>query len=125
MFGLSNPTGHPRQGPAASGVLPVCGREMSVRAILRLGLVVLPLAAGLPGGASAQALGTMQATARVLPGGAAWSGLGEARILARHVILSSPAGPDLRRGDLVLARAELASTGGRRHLLVRVDYPRN
>jgi hypothetical protein len=67
----------------------------------------------------------MQVTARVLPGGAAWAGLAEAQSLARQVLLSPAADSDMRRADLVQAKAELDSTGGRRRLLVRVDYPRN
>ncbi len=101
------------------------GRWLSARAILKFGLMVVPLTAGLPSGASAQALGTMQVTARVLPGGPAWAGLAEAQILGRQALLSPAGGSHLRRGDLVQARAELATTGDRRRLLVTVDYPRN
>jgi hypothetical protein len=67
----------------------------------------------------------MQVTARVLPGGPAWAGLTEAQVLGRQVLRSPATGLHLRRADLVQARAELATTGGRRRLLVRVDYPRN
>ena len=87
--------------------------------------MVLPLAAGLPDGASAQALGTMQVTARVVPGGPAWAALAEARLVGRQALLAPGAGSKLRRAELVQARAELASTGGRRRLVVTVDYPRN
>jgi hypothetical protein len=103
-------------------------RGCSAGAMLRLGLLALPLMVSFPGGASAQALGTMQVTARVLPGRPGWAGLAEAWILAREALLS-PASPaaisDIRRAGLVQARAELATTGGRRRLLVTVDYPRN
>jgi hypothetical protein len=85
----------------------------------------MPLMVSFPGWASAQALGTMQVTARVLPGGPGWAGLAEAHILAREALLSSVSGSDIRRSGLVQARAELATTRGRRRLLVTVDYPRN
>jgi hypothetical protein len=94
-------------------------------AILRLALVTGPLAAGIPGGASAQALGTMQVTARVLPGLPAWAALREAQALAQQVLLAPLSGPEVRRAGLVQSRAELASTGGRRRFVVTVDYPRN
>jgi hypothetical protein len=103
----------------------VGGRWLLPSAILKLGLMVIPLTTGLPGGASAQALGTMQVTARVLPGAPAWAGLAEAQALGRQVLLSPVPGSHLRRADLVQARAELAMTGRERRLLVRVDYPRN
>jgi hypothetical protein len=109
----------PSRAPAGTGRRPLTG------AILRIGLVLAPLAAALPGGASAQALGTMQVTARVLPSRPAWAGLTEAQALAQQVLMASPAEPQTRRTGLVLARAGLASTAGQRRLLVRVDYPRN
>ena len=84
-------------------------------------------AAGIRHGCSARAmaLGTMQVTARVLSGGPGWAGLAEAQVLARDALLSPAAVSDIRRAGLVQARAELATTGGRRRLLVTVDYPRN
>ena len=94
-------------------------------ATLRMGLLTALLAAVLPAGVSAQALGTMQVTARVLPGGPAWAGLAEARVLARQALLSPPATPRTRRAGLVQTRAELTTTAARRRLLVTVQYPRN
>jgi hypothetical protein len=125
MFGLWFPPGNGGSGPAHGGLPARPVGCLWGRTILRLGLIVAPLTAGLPGGASAQALGTMQVTARVLPGGAAWLGLAEAQALGRQVLLSPAPGPHLSRNDLVRTRAEFASTGGRRRLLVTVDYPRN
>jgi hypothetical protein len=93
--------------------------------MLQLGLLAVPLMAAFPGGASAQGLGTMQVTARVLPGRPVWGGLAEAQAAARQVLLSSPAGPEIRRAGLVQARAEFAPTAGQRRLLVTVNYPRN
>ena len=107
--------------PAGAGAPGDC----SAGATLRLGVLAMALVAAFPAGASAQALGTMQVTARVLPGPPAWAGLTEAQALARQVLLSSSAGPQIRRAGLVQARAELASTGERRSLLVTVHYPRN
>jgi len=111
----SAPTGH------AAGIRHGC----SARAMLRLGFLTVPLMVSFPGWVSAQALGTMQVTARVLSGGPGWAGLAEAQVLAREALLSPAAGSDIRRAGLVQARAELATTGGRRRLLVTVDYPRN
>ena len=110
---------------AATGPAAGPRRGCSASAMLRLGLLVLPLMAVFPGWASAQAIGTMQVTARVLPGRPVWAGLSEAQTLAQQVLLSSKAATETRRAGLVQARAELATTGGRRRLLVTVDYPRN
>lgn len=108
-----------------SGATAGTGPRPSTGAILRVWLLVAPLAIVLPGGASAQALGTMQVTALVLPAGPGWDGLTEAQALARQVVLARPTDPETRRAGLVLARAELTTTAGRRRLLVTVDYPRN
>ena len=110
---------------APIGAMVSTRRGCSAGAMLRLGLLAVPLLAAFPGWASAQALGTMQVTARVLPGRPSWAGLAEAQILAREALLSPAAGSDIRRTGLVQARAEVATTGGRRRLLVTVHYPRN
>jgi hypothetical protein len=67
----------------------------------------------------------MQVTARVHPGGPGWAGLAEAQALTRQVPLTSSGGAEIRRAGLVQARAAVASTGGRRGLLITIDYPRN
>lgn len=83
------------------------------------------LALGLPGAASAQALGTMQVTARVVPASAAWTGLAEAGVAARSVARQGPGRPLIRRSGLVQARAEIRPSGGRRLLLVTIHHPHN
>jgi hypothetical protein len=52
-------------------------------------------------------------------------GVVEARTMIQSIDLTAPAGSEIRRFGLVQSRAELAWTGGRRSLLVTVDYPRN
>jgi hypothetical protein len=87
--------------------------------------MVLPLAAASPDTASAQALGTMQVTARVLPGGPPWAGLRETQDLVERVQRSPSSGSETRRAGLVQARADVAPAAGRGRLLITVDYPRN
>jgi hypothetical protein len=125
MFAPRSPLTRAPTSPVPSGPAAGTRRGCSARAMLRLGLLAVPMMVSFPGWASAQALGTMQVTARVLPGRPGWAGLAEAQILAREALLSPPAGSDIRRAGLVQARAELSTTGGRRRLLVTVDYPRN
>jgi hypothetical protein len=125
MFAPRFPLARTPTNPAPAGDAPFTWRGCSAGAMLRLGLLAVPLMVTFPGWASAQALGTMQVTARVFPGRPAWAGLAEAQMLAREALLSPAAGSDVRRAGLVQARAELATTGGRRRLLVTVDYPRN
>lgn len=87
--------------------------------------VALVVLMGLADGASAQALGTMQVSARVLPGRPGWAALAEARALAQGV-LAQPAVTHLtRRRGLVQARAEVALAAGRRRLLVTIQHPHN
>jgi hypothetical protein len=125
MFTPRSPLARARTGAALTDDAAGTRRGRSAGAMLRLGLLAVPLMVSFPGRASAQALGTMQVTARVLPGRPGWAGLAEAQILAREVLLSPAAGLYIRRAGLVQARAEFATTGGRRRLLVTVDYPRN
>jgi hypothetical protein len=114
------------RGPDRSERVPAWGAERSSRgsAIPRIGLAVL-LTAALPAGVSAQALGTMQVTARVIPGRPAWDGLSEARTLARAALLAPSTASGTRRADLVQARAEFNSSPARRRLMITVNYPRN
>ena len=125
MFAPRFPLARTPTNPAPTGAAPSTWRGCSAGAMLRLALLTVPLMVSFPGWASAQALGTMQVTARVLPGRPVWAGLSEARTLAQQVLLSSKAAPETRRAGLVQARAELTTAGGRRRLLVTVDYPRN
>jgi hypothetical protein len=117
--------GRTSAGPAAPGLAEGSGRGSSTGASLRFGLLAGLLALALPSGVSAQALGTMQVTARVLPGRPGWAGLSEARNLARQALLTPFVTSETHRAGLVQARAELTATAGRRRLLVTVDYPRN
>jgi hypothetical protein len=125
MFAPGSPPAQTPAGPAPTGAAAGTRRGCSAGAMLRLGLLAVLLMVSFPGWVSAQALGTMQVTARVLSGGPGWAGLAEAQVLAREALLSPAAGSDIRRAGLVQARAELATIGGRRRLLVTVDYPRN
>jgi len=125
MFAPRSPLTRTPTSPAPTATAAGTRRGCPAGAMLRLGLLAVLLMVSFPGWASAQALGTMQVTARVLPGGPGWAGLAEAQILAREALLSPAAGSDIRRAGLVQARAEFAMIGGRRRLLVTVDYPRN
>ena len=125
MFAPRSPLTRAPSDPPPTGAAAGTRRGCSAGAMLRLGLLAVPLVVSFPGWASAQALGTMQVTARVLPGRPGWAGLAEAQVLAREALLSPAAGSDIRRAGLVEARARLTTTGGRRCLLVTVDYPRN
>jgi hypothetical protein len=114
----------PRQvpsGPLVTGL----GRWSWVGAVVRLGLLPGLLLAAVPGVVSAQSLGTMQVTARVLPGRPGWAGLSEARGLTRNVLSAPWTGTRTHRAGLVLTRAELAPAERRRRLLVTIHYPHN
>jgi hypothetical protein len=125
MFAPRSPLARTRPDPVPTSSAAGTRLAWSAGAMLRLWLVAMPLTAAFPAGASAQGLGTMQVTARVLPGRPVWAGLTEAQALVQQALLSSSKGPEIRRAGLVQAWAELDSTGGRRRLLVRVDYLRN
>ena len=116
----------PRSLDSAPGV-PVAGAAWTCRkrAIWGLGLVTLLVSVASPDGVSAQALGTMQVTARVLPGGPGWAGISEARALARQVGSAPASHSETRHVGLVQARAEVASGQGRRRLLITIHYPHN
>ena len=126
MFAEPFHIGRIRAGPASAGCAGSgCGRARRLRSLIRLGALSALFAAGVPGGVSAQALGTMQVTARVLPGQPGWAGLSEARALAQEVLSRSSVASQTRRAGLVQARAELAPADGRRRLLVTINYPQN
>jgi len=93
---------------------------------------ILPLAAlgGVlvlvtPGTASAQALGTMQVTARVVPASVAWSGLALAGAAVRAVAEEKPDQVMTLRTGLVFARAEPAPSGSGGQLIVTIHHPHN
>jgi hypothetical protein len=115
---------HPPTAPIGSEISHGCRGAWS-DALVRVAVPVALLAPGLPGGVSAQALGTMQVSARVLPGRPSWSGLSEAQGLARRLLQAPSSSPATSRTGLVRTRAELASVNGRRRLLVTIHYPHN
>jgi hypothetical protein len=93
--------------------------------ILRLAAVSGFLALSLPETSSAQALGTMQVTARVIPASVAWSGVAEAGLAARSVAQWNAGRPLIQRNGLVHTRAEIRPTESRPLLVVTVHYPHN
>jgi hypothetical protein len=105
------------------------GQPCRAGGILRLAAVLGLLALGLPGTASAQALGTMQVTARVVPGTVGWTGLAEAGVAARSAAVRQPGSALIRRGRLVCATAEIKPSSGRsggpRLLIVTIQHPHN
>jgi len=92
--------------------------------LIRLVLLGL-LAVGLPRMSYAQALGTMQVTARVIPGAVAWSGLAEAQAAARSAAGTRSWMPVVRRGRLVQARAEIRASAGLGLVVVTINHLRN
>lgn len=108
-------------GPAG----PSTGQDSRAGRILRVLALLGLLALGLPGTSSAQALGTMQVTARVVPASVAWTGVAEAGVAARSVARQGPGRALTRRTGLVQTRAEIRPAGGRRLLIVTIQHPRN
>ena len=124
MFALRTSVAPSRQALRPGGMRAVSSRPPSAGLALRLAPLVALLSAALPGGVSAQALGTMQVTAQVVPAEASWGGLTTARTLARE-LLSHPTPRAVRRGDMARVEAAVASGDGPRRLLLTIDYPRN
>ena len=93
--------------------------------LLRLVGLSSLLAAALPGRVSAQGVGTMQVSARVLPGGPTWTALSEARAAALTVLGDPFARSSNRRTHLVKTYAELQGEGFRRRLLITLHHPHN
>jgi hypothetical protein len=83
------------------------------------------LALGLPQTSSAQALGMMQVTARVVAASVAWTGIAEAGEVARTAAREQYGRPLVRRSGLVHARAEIHPSEGRRLLIVTIQHPHN
>jgi hypothetical protein len=125
MFPLRPPVRPPRHRQLLARIPAGSRRSSLLGWLLRLGLLIVPSATALPSGVSAQALGTMQVTARVLPGRPGWTALAEVQALAREVILTPDVLPEARGTGLVQVRGNLDWIAGRRRLLVTVDYPRN
>jgi hypothetical protein len=76
-------------------------------------------------GASAQAVGTLQVTARVVSGTVAWAGLTEVRAAVEALSERASVGPQVRRSGLLRTRAEVRITGGQGRVVVTVHHPRN
>ena len=83
------------------------------------------LAVALPGISSAQSIGTMQVSARVVPASAAWSGLSEAGLAARAAVQAPSARPLVRRNGLVHSATEIRTVGSRRVVFVTLQHPHN
>ena len=84
-------------------------------------MLALAAASWQPG--SAQSIGTMQVTARVVPAAVGWAALGEARAALRW-IRDAP-GATAGGTGLLRARTEVQVVAGRRRLVVTIDHPRN
>ncbi|MGH7580487.1 MAG: hypothetical protein ACREM9_09980 [Gemmatimonadales bacterium] len=93
--------------------------------ILRFGAFCALLVLGLPGATSAQAIGTMQVSARVVSATAAWTGLREAGLAARQAAGEPNGPPAVRDNGVLRTRAEVRESRGRRFLLVTIQHPRN
>lgn len=93
--------------------------------LLRLVCLSSLLAAALPGRVSAQGIGTMRVSARVLPAGPTWTALSEARAAAWAVLDDPFVRSSSRRAHLVTAYAELQGVGARRRLLITLHHPHN
>jgi hypothetical protein len=92
---------------------------------LRLAGSMLVLASASGQRVSAQSIGTMQVTARVIPATASWAALDEARVAIRWLTRQEPEGPTVSSTGVLRTRAEVQATGSRRRLIVTVDHPRN
>lgn len=113
----------PRGRNAASSVHPGCATP--ARRILCLLTVMGALASTLPRTSSAQALGTMQVTARVVPASVAWAGVAEVEQAVRRATADPAGRVSVRRGRLIQARTEVRASGGRRLLIVTLQHPHN
>jgi hypothetical protein len=115
----SIPLSHrPQQAGAGPGQCFLAGRIL--RGVALLGALAL----GLPRTASAQSLGTMQVTARVVPASVAWTGVAEAGEAARTAARERYGRPLVRRRGLVHAWAEIHPSEGRL-LIVTIQHPHN
>lgn len=101
------------------------GRTLQAGGILRMIALMGALALGVPQTSSAQALGTMQVTARVVPASVAWAGVAQGREAARSAARERSGRLIVRRSRLLLTRAEIRPSGGRRLLIVTIHHPHN
>ena len=126
MFTADTSTGSLRRAAGLSGPgARVHPAKRPAGQVLRAVAVCGLLAMGLPGTSSAQAIGTMQASARVVPASAAWTDLSEAGLAARAAVGAASDGPLIRRNGLVRSSAEIRAVGSRREVLVTLQHPYN
>jgi hypothetical protein len=118
--GCFDPISPGRAQPAAGSRSDVRAGEVLCRTVF-LGILALAL----PQASYAQALGTMQVTARVVPAPVAWTGLAEAGEAARSAVRDPSAMPVVRRGRLLQARAEIRDSACSGLLIVTVQHLRN
>jgi len=118
------------RSPCRATAMP--GRAGRIDALNRAGAktpravaVCALLAAGLPAICYAQAIGTMQATARVVPAAAAWTGVSVAGHAARAAVGISTGHPMILRDGLVRAAGEIRTARNRREVLVTIQHPHN
>jgi hypothetical protein len=126
MFTARFHMGLPSRSCAPASVVEA-GRHSDCRTgkILRIGAFCALLALGLPRSSAAQAVGTMQVSARVVAATAAWTGLEEAGLATRMAVREQGARPVIRNQGVVRTRAEIHQAGDQRLVLVTVQYPRN
>ena len=124
MFTASTPTRRHRRIEGVAGCPGVARERPGIPAGLRLTGLMLILAAASWQRVSAQSIGTMQVTARVIPAPAAWAALEESRSVIRWA-LAGPHGAAVRRTGLLRTRAEVHGSDDRRQLVVTVHHPRN
>jgi hypothetical protein len=111
--GLGGPAGTSRH------VDPTAARMLRTAALCGV------LAVALPGTSSAQSIGTMQVTARVVPASAGWSGVSEAGLAAQGAVRAPLGRPLIRRSGLVHSAAEIRTVGSRRVVVVTIQHPLN
>jgi len=126
MFTMRLPSG---RVPSPPGCTPPAGgspdRSFAAGGIhLRIALLG-SLALGYPQMSSAQGLGTMQVSARVVSASVAWAGVAEAREATRGAARELSGRPLVRRGRMIQSRAEIRRSGRGRLLIVTIHHPHN
>jgi hypothetical protein len=126
MFTTDSSTRSPGRATAMpNGVGPVAAPIRVGARTPRAPALCALLAAGLPAICYAQAIGTMQATVRVVPAAAAWAGVSVAGHAARAAV-GLPAGHSMTlRHGLVRAAGEIRTVRNRREVLVTIQHPHN
>ncbi len=125
MFTALSVTGSVRR---STGLLRPAGArhaDPSANRFFRIAAVAGLLAGALPAVASAQAIGTMQVTARVLPASVAWSAVSEAGLAAGAAVRTPAGQPLIRRNGLILSSTEIRRAGESRVVLVTIQHPHN